>query len=321
MGRGLERRTIFNDAEDRENFLSRLGDNLEFCQAKCLAWALMSNHYHVLIQVDQKPLSKFMAPLLGGYASYYNRRHSRSGYVFQNRYQSILCDAENYLVELVRYIHLNPLRAGMVANLQELEYYPWTGHAGIYGRHYQPWHHVSQMLQFFSSSLTEARRQYKAFLNDSLTDASPQNLSGGGLIRSAGGWESISQLRQEHRIRVGDERILGNTDFVLQTLEEDDLEIDPRSELERAGWNLNTLISETARYFCIEERQVLSKTRHRKISVAKSLICYWGTDALGLTGAEIAAKLNISQPAVSYRVAAGRKYCEIEQVELSHLRR
>jgi len=83
-----------------------------------------------------------MAPLLSGYAGYYNRRYHRSGYVFQKRFKSILCDADNYLKELVGYIHLNPLRAAMVENSKELERYRWTGHAGVFGRHRQIWYDV-----------------------------------------------------------------------------------------------------------------------------------------------------------------------------------
>ena len=91
----------------------------------------MSNHYHMLVRVGATPLSKLMAPLLGGYAGYYNRRHQRAGYVFQNRHKSILVDEESYLLELIRYIHLNPMRVAMLLVLEELDKYPWTGHAGL----------------------------------------------------------------------------------------------------------------------------------------------------------------------------------------------
>ena len=111
MGRGLERRFIFNTNADKKDFLIRFGENLTPVGARCLARALMSNHYHFLIQVSEAPLTKLMAPVLGGSAGNYNRRHNRCGYVFQNRYKSILIDADAYLLELVRYIHLNPVRA------------------------------------------------------------------------------------------------------------------------------------------------------------------------------------------------------------------
>ena len=111
MVRGLERRRIFNSTVDKNDFLVRLGEGLENTQSQCLAWAIMSNHYHLLIRVSSKPLSKLMSPLLSGYGTQYNYRKKRSGYVFQNRFKSILCDADNYLLELIRYIHLNPLKA------------------------------------------------------------------------------------------------------------------------------------------------------------------------------------------------------------------
>ena len=100
---------------------------------QCLAWAIMSNHYHLLMRVGAQPLSKLMSPLLGGYASNYNRRHRRSGYVFQNRYKSILFDADSYLLELVRTIHLNPIKAKILKSLSQLDRYHWTGHAGLQG--------------------------------------------------------------------------------------------------------------------------------------------------------------------------------------------
>jgi REP element-mobilizing transposase RayT len=95
MGRGLERRRIFNADVDKQDFLFRLGEILERCGSLCLAWSVMSNHYHLLIRVGDQPLAKLMLPLLGGYAGCYNRRHHRSGYVFQNRYKSILCDEDS----------------------------------------------------------------------------------------------------------------------------------------------------------------------------------------------------------------------------------
>ena len=102
MGRGLERRRVFASDVDKEDFLTRLASSLASSQAECLAWSLMSNRYHLLIRVGSQPLNRLMSPLLGGYAGGYNRRHGRSGYVFQNRYKSILCDADSYLLQLVR---------------------------------------------------------------------------------------------------------------------------------------------------------------------------------------------------------------------------
>ena len=109
--RGIERRSIFIDTQDYQNFLERLGNILTDSSTSCYAWALMTNHAHLLIRTGMAPVSTVMRRLLTGYAQQFNRRHKRYGVLFQNRYKSFLCEEEPYLLELVRYIHLNPIRA------------------------------------------------------------------------------------------------------------------------------------------------------------------------------------------------------------------
>jgi len=118
--------------------LDRLALILEETQTQCYAWALIPNHFHALLRTGATPLSKVMRRLMTGYAVTFNKRHRRSGHLFQNRYKSIVCEEDPYLLELVRYIHLNPLRAGMVKDLRELDKYPWTGHSTILGRRKNP---------------------------------------------------------------------------------------------------------------------------------------------------------------------------------------
>ena len=109
--RGIERRDIFNDDRDRQLFIDRLFALLSETGVRCYAWSLLSNHFHLLLMPTSTPLSYFMRRLLTGYAVSFNRRNKRSGHLFQNRYKSIVCEEEPYLLELVRYIHLNPVRA------------------------------------------------------------------------------------------------------------------------------------------------------------------------------------------------------------------
>lgn len=101
--RGIERREIFKDEEDREEFLIRLGEGIKKVECRCYGWALMSNHIHLIIGTGTKSLSELMKRVLTGYAIYFNKKHKRRGYLFQNRYKSILCQEEVYLLELVRY--------------------------------------------------------------------------------------------------------------------------------------------------------------------------------------------------------------------------
>ena len=122
--RGIERRKIFNDNKDREDFINRLSVLLPKTKTKCYAWAFITNHAHFLFRSGTAGISTLMRRLLTGYAVSYNRRHKRHGPLFQNRYKSIICQEDAYLQELVRYIHLNPLRAKIVDDLKVLDRYP-----------------------------------------------------------------------------------------------------------------------------------------------------------------------------------------------------
>ena len=118
---GIERREIFRNNKDREDFIERLEVLCPETEINCYAWAFLSNHAHFLFRTGRESLSRLMRRLLTGYVIGFNRRHGRSGRLFQNRYKSIVCQEETYLRELVRYIHLNPVRAGMVESLDELK--------------------------------------------------------------------------------------------------------------------------------------------------------------------------------------------------------
>ena len=115
--RGIERKAIFKDDSDRENFLDRLSAIVSESETGCYGWALMTNHVHMILKTGLSPVSTVMRRLLTGYAVSFNRRHRRHGQLFQNRYKSFLCEEDVYLKELVRYIHLNPLRAKIVKRL------------------------------------------------------------------------------------------------------------------------------------------------------------------------------------------------------------
>jgi putative transposase len=131
MARGIERRKIFWDDKDRTLFLERLAIILEETQTQCYAWALIPNHFHLLLRTGPTPLGTVMRRLMTGYAVTFNRRHRRAGHLFQNRYKSVVCEEDPYLLELIRYIHLNPLRAKLVKDLKALDKYPWTGHSAL----------------------------------------------------------------------------------------------------------------------------------------------------------------------------------------------
>ncbi len=112
-----------DDQWDRKEFISRLGRITRETRTAVYAWALMTNHAHLLLRSGPFGLSAVMRRLLTGYAIAYNRRHKRNGRLFQNRYKSIICEKDAYFRELVRYIHLNPLQTKLVKRFSELESY------------------------------------------------------------------------------------------------------------------------------------------------------------------------------------------------------
>jgi len=113
------------------------------------AWALMTNHAHILLKSGQPGLSAFMRKFLTGYSISYNRRHDRQGHLFRNRYKTIVCEEDAYPLKLVSYIHLNPLRAGLVTTFEELEHYSWSGHASVMGRKAYEWQDADYVLGYF----------------------------------------------------------------------------------------------------------------------------------------------------------------------------
>ncbi|MDZ7696326.1 MAG: transposase [Deltaproteobacteria bacterium] len=134
IARGNERRNIFEDEKDCKAFLIRLRGILAGTGTICYAWAIIPNHFHLFLRTGTIPLATIMRRLLTGYAMYFNRRHRRSGHLFQNRYKSILCQEEPYFQELVRYIHLNSLRANLVDGIGALDRYPYSGHSAVMGK-------------------------------------------------------------------------------------------------------------------------------------------------------------------------------------------
>lgn len=115
MARGVEGRDIFIDDEDRLRFLGQLRRYADDAGAQILAYCLMSNHFHLAIRVAVSPLGTFMQRLMGGYGTAFNHRHDRDGHLFQSRHKANLCLDDAYLATLIHYIHMNPVRAGLVS--------------------------------------------------------------------------------------------------------------------------------------------------------------------------------------------------------------
>jgi len=217
--RGIERRKIFKDDQDKEQFFDRMAMLVPETQTVCYAWALMSNHAHFLLRSGSDGIAGLMRRLLTGHAVYFNRRHRRHGQLFQNRYKSIICQEDPYFKELVRYIHLNPLRAKLVADMRELSRYPFCGHSVLTGQTRSAWYDKKNVLSHFGRTFSKSKKKYLSFVKKAADQGRRPELVGGGLVRSIGGWDAVKKLRLKGQDRLkGDERILGDSDFVTVIL-------------------------------------------------------------------------------------------------------
>ncbi len=314
--RGIERRKIFNDNADKNNFVARLGRVISETQTPCYAWALIDNHFHLLLKTGNVPIATLMRRLLTGYAVSFNRRHNRNGHLFQNRYKSILCKEDTYLLELVRYIHLNPLRTGLVSTMHQLDFYQYCGHSILMGKKNNDWQDTHYVLKLFGKRVSSARKGYHAFVEKGVTKGRRPDLTGGGLIRTAGGWAALKDYRRQKIHIKGDERILGDSDFVESVLEKQDERLERRYRNQKQGYDFDKIADRVAKTFGLKPEEVLSNFKQRKRVKARSVLCYWAINELELSGAAVARRLKMSNSAVSRAVARGERIASDMKLKL-----
>ncbi len=252
------------------------------------------------------PISNVMRRLLTGYAQQFNRRHRRHGQLFQNRFKSILCEEDPYFLELVRYLHLNPIRAKIVENLESLKSFPYCGHGVLIGKHNYDWQDTDYVLRMFGQHHGSARRAYNAFVAKGIPDGRRPELVGGGLIRSAGGWSALKVLRSKATRIMGDERILGSSNFVKTVLKRANEDYEKKTKALAQGRNLDDILEGVSEYFNIEPESIKGTGKQRKASLARSIICYLAVNKLKISGREISRQLGLSPSAVSKALMRGR---------------
>lgn len=296
MNRGIERRHIFKDDTDRHEFISRLSKLAGGDRVQIYAFCLMPNHFHLLTRTLSMPLSVFMSRLLTGYSVYFNRRHNRAGHLFQNRFKSFVVDDENYLLELIRYIHLNPVRASILDDFSALGSWPFTGHATLMGNIPRVWVSTDEVLLRLSSTAWSARRSLKQFMADGLSMGRRQELRGGGLKRSI----EIGHLNMQKKISY-DERILGDGEFVDRVLNS----LQKASPREQTT-SLSRVLSTVASKFNLAPAELRSGSKARSVALARSVVSWIGIKHLGLKAGDIALELNVKPTTVYASVSAKR---------------
>ena len=303
MVRGIERTQIFRADADRADFVARLATLAEQGAWTVDAWALLPNHAHLLVRTGTRPLSRSMRSLLTGYAGAFNRRYHRVGHLFQNRYKSIVVEEEPYLLELVRYLHLNPLRAQVVPNLRTLDRYPWTGHSALLGTVPRPWQATQAILAQFGRTVSRARKAYRAFIAEGIPQGRRPELQGGGLIRSLGGWAVVQTLRQGREAYAGDERILGTAAFVEQVRAAGA----PATGGARGRVTLAGVLAAVAATTGLAPDALAGGGRASRLARAREGVAYLWCRLAGQSGRSVAAALGVSHQAVSAAATRGER--------------
>lgn len=304
--RGNERRPIFLEDQDRSFFLKRFSFLLQETDTDCLAWALLTNHFHLLLRPRSGCLATFMRRLLTSYAVTFNLRHERCGHLFQNRYKSFVCEEESYFLELVRYIHLNPLRAGRVEDLTELAVYPWCGHAVVLGNRELFGQISGEVLERFGKDLAEGRSSYTAFIADGLRKGAPDPEENRGLRR----WLA-EQVGQEESLAT-DARILGSETF-FQALQ--------------PAWPaplskkipLPELLKKVAEVFGLPPELLCQRTRLTGVAETRAAFCYLAVGVMDCNGADVARMLGMSRAGVSIAVGRGKIFLQARPMLLDRL--
>ncbi len=291
IARGIERREIFCDPNDRNDFLARLARVADDFGLLVYAWGLMPNHFHLLARSGEVGVSRSMQRLLSGYALRFNRRHERCGHLFQNRFKSTLVDSQAYLLELVRYIHLNPVRAGLVS-LDDLDHYPWTGHAALLGRtEIPPWLDARTVLEQFTPELRAAQTCYREFVHAGMA-ASSQPPPDGGVRLFSDSWSFSPVVSRGREAWAFVERVMGTpvfVDMLRQTL----APANPAALRHRV--DVEQVLRETAARFGLSRQELVSGGRCRRISRARNAALSDLVRCGGLSFTQSAKLLNTSK--------------------------
>jgi REP element-mobilizing transposase RayT len=304
MMRGIERREVFHTAADRDDFVDRLAFLARDTGTVIYAWCIMPNHAHLVARSGPGGISSFMARLLTGYAVAFNRRHDRVGHLFQNRFKSLLVGDDPYFLELIRYVHLNPLRDAIVADLAALDRNPWCGHARIVGSIEDGWQDVDGVLEHFGSTRESAIAAYRDFLNDGLRGDEDAIVQGSVVRPTANGLVHASGAARGRERWANAERVLGSPTFLNQLLTQLPLPPGAATPPHRVDDVLTSLIHHVAATHQLDPAELGRAPRAR---AARALLSHIAVHHYGISLRAIAAALRVSPPTIlrALRAATG----------------
>ncbi len=271
--RGNHRKPIFFCDDDRVLLNRIVADTLERCQARLHAYCWMGNHVHMLIQIGDLPLGRAVLRIASGYARTVQARLETTGHLFERRYHAVLVDADRYLLSLLRYIHLNPVRAGLAARPGD---YRWSSHHNYTGSRHEAWVTTEFALGLLGRSHSIAVERYGKLLNAQLDES-----------------ESGSPLADLHQ---EDDRILGDDRFLAQLRQ-------TAPSPPRASLTIDDLIDEAGRRFGLELTELASATRDRQSSRARAWIGHEAATRNIATPSEVARALRRDESSIRQLVA------------------
>lgn len=298
MGRCLDQYQLFSDDTDRNQFLSFLERYLKQTKTKCYAWSLMNNHYHLLLRIGEIQLWEILKPLNMRYAQYHKMKVGRRGPLFLDRFKSIATQDQNYAQELVRYVHLNPIRAGICTSLKGLDKYPWCGHAALMGKTQNSFQDTKTVLKRFGQNDEDARAAYCQFLQEGINSGSDGDPIVDLVRKSNSGKESIKKASCW---------VIGDREFVLKAIDSSEGRRLRISRFEREGRNFKGILHTIKKYLNIDEKIIQERHRGGIHSDARKVFAYLAARAYNAPVSEIANFLNVGISAVSGLSRAGRE--------------
>jgi len=175
------------------------------------------------------------------------------------------------------------------------------------------WQSTDEVLSYFGKKRTEAMKKYEIFVAEAKDVAKRQDLTGGGLLRSAGGWRGVMDLKRSKEMWMADERILGDGDFVSAALRQAGERFERKDKLRKEGWDIERLVKRVCELIGVDPKDIQRKSKRSKLSQARSLVAYWGSKELGISGIELAKYFQISGSSISEAIVRGEKIVKDNQ--------
>jgi REP element-mobilizing transposase RayT len=306
---------IFCDDLDRAAYVGHLVSIVEPTTTRVLAWALMDNHVHLVVETGSLPLSKLMQRLGTQYVRAFNDRHDRVGHLFQGRFKSILIEEDTHWLAVVRYVHLNPVRAGVVTNVWELADYPWTGHATLVGRQQASFQTVRRVLERFGQDPKVARQALVSWMMAKGADDPPID----GNTRDRTERASLpcppASLVERDRGVHRDARIIGSPVQIQDAIASRSPSLASRIQLARS-WPLDRLISHVCHELSASPSRLREGSRRAEESAARAAIAYLARCYLGMSFSALAPHLGVSAGALGRQVEHGRRAAKERGIHL-----